>query len=239
MSQRTLASTLAIATLIAIVAYPIVTLLLGFQLDGYSPVRDHISELGQSGLPTAGALQGVLILDGLLVFALAWAVHHQVGDSARHPWGPRLVALFGVALVIGGLFPCDANCRPTTFAGAIHVLNVLPSAVATIGAPFAMARRFGSDPRLPWARTLALALGGLSVAAIVAAFGVFPALDMEGFGQRVVLTFQLSFYGLVALSLLHVTASGGPSEPATSSPVAPKLRRRGPELASPREVVSR
>ncbi len=206
MTKRSACTGIGLAVIIASLAYPLTVWVLGLQGEGYSHVRDHISELGVAGLPFAWVLRAVLVTDAVLVLGLAWAVRESIGDPAGHPWAHRLLALFGVALLVGGLFPCDVDCEPTSLAGTLHVLNAVPSLVATIGAPFVMSRKLAEDPRLSVFATLSLVLGALVVAALVAAMSAFPALGLIGLGQRVVLAFQLCFYVLVGLSVVHVNA---------------------------------
>lgn len=200
--NRRLAIFVALAVIVASLAYPLGAWLLGRAVVGYSPLTQQISELGVSSLPHAWVLTALLVVDAVLVVALAFAVRRSIGSPSEHPWAVRLLALYGVVLLIGGLFPCDAQCRPTTWRGLIHVLNALPSIVAAIGAPLWMSRKLAEDPRLSILASLSFCLGVLTAVAIVAAFTVFPWLQLPGLGQRVVLTFQLSFFVLTSFAVI-------------------------------------
>lgn len=204
MNQKRFFITIALGAIVASVAYPIIIFLLSMQVDGYSHIRDHISELGVSNIQYSWILTAVLILDATLIFGLAFAVQRSIGQRDHNRWAPILIGMFGVALLIGGLFPCDANCRPTSFNGWMHVLNILPSIVATIGAPFVMQKKFAEDQRLSLSSTVSFILGVLTVVFIFFSMTLFPMLNLEGLGQRFVLVLQLSFYVLTASSVIHV-----------------------------------
>ena len=199
----------AIATLVIVesLAYPLAVWLLSLSAPDYSHMRDQISELGVAGLPYAWVLTAMLVVDAVLLLGLALAVHFCIGDKDRNRWAARLLGLFAFTLLIGGLFPCDEDCRPTTFAGLMHVLNLLPSLVATIGAPFLMRKKFLEDPRLSIFATLSFVLGVLVTVAILAAMSVFPMLDLAGLGQRIVLVFQLGFIVLTAVAVIRVNTA--------------------------------
>ena len=204
MTRRRLLLAIALASIVASLAYPLVALLLGLQVEGYSHLRDQISELGRRELPHAPILNTVLVIDAALVIALAVAVRLSIGEGRGSRWAVALIATFGGALLLGGLFPCDADCLPTTFSGWVHALNALPAAVATIGAPFAVSRLFARDPRLALFASGAFVLGVLVVVSVLAAFTLFPLLDLGGLGQRLVLAWQVGFFVLVGGAVVHV-----------------------------------
>lgn len=206
-----LSTAIASSVIVAALSYPLCTWLLARSVPGYSHLEQQISELGVADLPYGWLLTAVLVVNGLLVIGLAFALRATLGpyspswrdDRDQHRWAFRLLLLYAAALLIGGLFPCDVDCRPTTWRGAIHVVNLLPSMIATLGAPFVVARRLAEEPRLALLSSLCFTLGILTSVAVVAAFGVFPALQLAGLGQRIVLTFQLGFFVVVAFALIH------------------------------------
>ncbi len=166
-------------------------------------------------------LNATLVVNGLLVLGLALAVRRTVAAAPEDRWAAVLVATFGVALVLGGLFPCDADCRPTTVQGWVHLLNVVPAGVATIGSPFLLHRAFARDARLTLFSSASLILGVLVAAAVLAAFGLFPHLQLEGLGQRIVLALQLASVVLTATAVVHVSLHALPDH----SPRRDDLRR--------------
>lgn len=179
------------AVIAAAFAYPVVVWWLGRAVEGYSHVTQQISELGVDGVPLAWVLNGVLVIDGALVMALAWAL--------RGPW---LVGVLGATLIVGGLFPCDAGCRPVSFAGWVHVVNGVPALVATLVAPFLLARRLAGDPRMMDLGRITRVVAVVMVVAVIGAFAT-GALGFGGLGQRAVLALQLGFLGLAGLAAVR------------------------------------
>ena len=196
-----LSTAIASALIVATLVYPIAAWLLGRTVPGYSHLEQQISELGVSGLPYAWVLTVVLLIDATLVLAISRALRNVGGD--RHRWSLRLLVLYAIVLALGGLFPCDEHCRPTTMAGLVHVLNVLPSLVAVVGAPLLMSRRLADDPRLTLVASMCFTIAVVTGAAVIAALGVFPALGLAGLGQRIVLACQLSFFALLGFAVIH------------------------------------
>lgn len=182
MKQNQLFVIIALGVIIASFIYPVATLILGLQVEGYSHLRDLISELGVSHLPYAWILTTVLIVDSVLVIGLAIAIQQSIGQRGQNQWAAIFVGLFGATLLIGGLFPCDIDCRPNSLNGWMHVLNFLPSLVATVGAPFLMQRKFAEDKRLSLFATASLILGVLTVVFVASSVVIFPLLALNGLG---------------------------------------------------------
>ncbi|HSM18039.1 MAG TPA: DUF998 domain-containing protein [Gemmatimonadales bacterium] len=205
--HRQLFIVIALGVIIASFFYPIVTIVLAQQVEGYSHMRDLISELGVSTLPFAWILSAVLLIDALLIFGLAFAVHGSIGIGQRDQkkLASALIGLFGLSLFIGGLFPCDVNCDPESINGWIHTLNIVPSIIAIWGAPFLLRKKFASEERLPaFFATSSYIVGVLLVVFVLASMFLFPMLELTGFGQRLVLVLQLVFFSLVAAAVIHV-----------------------------------
>ena len=204
MKRFDFSSIVAFGVIIASMIYPLCAWLLGRSVAGYSHLHQQISELGVSDLPYAWVLTAVLLVNATLVLALSGVLRARVASSKRHRWAPRLLALYGIVLAIGGLFPCDAGCRPTSLPGLIHVLNVLPSMIAIVGAPLLVSRVLADDARTSLLSSVCHAIGVLTIVALLAALAAFPALGLPGLGQRVLLTFQLAFFVVLGFAVLHV-----------------------------------
>lgn len=143
---------------VAPLLFVIALLIEGLTRPGYSSWRDMGSVLSVG----PGGWQQVtnFIVCGLLIMVAA------VGLARAYPattWGPRLVGIFGLSLVIAGAFSTDPangyppgsppSGSPQTWHGTIHGANA-PLAFGSIcfGAVI-FARAFGRDPRTrPWAR---------------------------------------------------------------------------------------
>ena len=107
MNRRNLSITVALGTIVAAILYPLVAWLLGLQVEGYSHLRDHISELGLTSHPHAWILSAVLVADGVLLLVLASVVHRTIGEPRQDRWAGWLLGTFGAALIAARdeLFP--------------------------------------------------------------------------------------------------------------------------------------
>jgi hypothetical protein len=140
---------------IGVVAPPLFVaalLIEGFTRSGYSSWRDMGSVLSVG----PGGWQQIVnfIVCGLLVMVSA------AGLARSYPvtvWGPRLVALFGLSLVIAGAFATDpANGYPPgsppaggpqTWHGTIHGANAILAFGSISLAAVVFGRALGRDPR--------------------------------------------------------------------------------------------
>jgi len=154
---------------IGVVAPPLfaVALLIeGFARPGYSSWRDMGSVLSVG----PGGWQQIVnfIVCGLLIMVSA------VGLARAYPataWGPRLIAIFGLSLVIAGAFSTDPSNGyppgsppsggPQTWHGTIHGANAILAFGSICLAAVIFGRAFARDQRTrPWARYSYLTDGG-------------------------------------------------------------------------------
>lgn len=155
---------------------------------------------------------------GFLCIAFAVGLRRIWRTGKAHVWGPLLVGLFGLGLVLAGVFVTDPgggyppgapiNGQPQTWHGWVHGLNgavlflvVLPAAC------FVLARRFAADPQhrrwatYSWvtgALILVISIGS-NLAMPFAEKAGFPVLD--GFFQRIEISMGWVWLALVALQL--------------------------------------
>ena len=191
-------------TLIGAATYPVAVVVLADQAAGYSHTSDFISELGEAGVEHAWLLNFMLLAEGLITIALAWAVQKSIIRGNRPDLAVILIGLFGVSLLVGGLFPCDVGCEPSSLNGWIHVLNAIPSALATLATPFLMTKRLRRHPDTRGLASLSFVTGILTVAFVLSSATLFPLIGYNGLGQRLVLITQLFFYVLIAYAVIEV-----------------------------------
>ena len=158
------------------------------------------------------------IVCGLLCIAFAVGLRRIWRTGRGSVWGPLLIGLFGLGLLIAGVFVADPgdgyppgaplNGMPTTWHGWVHGINaILLFNVALPAACFVLSRRFAADPQnRRWATyswvTGALVLGLSILSAVGPPFAYragFPVID--GLIQRVLIAIG---WGWVALTALHL-----------------------------------
>src|SRR5215468_5494453 len=114
---------------------------------------------------TAGELgwihQSNMVLVGVLTVLLALGVRQMLRTGRGAVWGPRLLGLFGVAYIIGGLlradpvagFPPDTTPEMvhTTWQGAVQNASREASSLLLIAASLVFARWFAAQGRRGWA----------------------------------------------------------------------------------------
>ena len=139
---------LSLAGILGPLVYFLLLTTLGFLWEGYSPLRDSMSELGAVDSPYK-TMMNVLGFMGLglsiLLFALAY--HRQMEKS----WLVKLTMLFltiaGVFMIVVGFFPCDSGCVDVTATGKLHSLTSIPQSIALPLAAISSAFAFGRDRR--------------------------------------------------------------------------------------------
>jgi hypothetical protein len=159
------------------------------------------------------------IVFGLLCIAFAVGLRRTWRTGRASVWGPLLVGLFGLGLLIAGVFVTDPgggyppgapiNGSPQTWHGWVHGINgLLLFNVVLPAACFVLARRFAADPQnRRWATyswmtgalilLISLPLGTIGVP--IAENAGFPVLD--GLIQRVEIFIGWAWLALIALHL--------------------------------------
>ncbi|MEV4628106.1 DUF998 domain-containing protein [Micromonospora sp. NPDC049523] len=146
--------------------------------DGFDPTR-HAWSLLANG--TAGWIQVTnLIVTGLLVIAAAVGLRRSLDPGPAGTWAPRLLGIYGLGLVGGGMFRADpAQGFPagtpeqgtgTSWHGLLHFGLGGVGFVALVAACFVLARRFTADDQRGWA-VFSRLTGVLFLAGFVAVAG--------------------------------------------------------------------
>ncbi|HET8559948.1 MAG TPA: DUF998 domain-containing protein [Marmoricola sp.] len=202
-STRALAGT----TLVAVGLFPLIVLALNLvqRSDGYSPVRNAVSELalGRDGGLMAVAFCSLAV--GTLAFA---ALLHRTSSTAG--FRTSLLALAGMLTFVSAGVHTDRTGAPATTHGDIHNAAGIITFVAMLVAMGVSAWRFRGEPR--W-RGLALPTTALTAAGVVAFF-LIPVLGDArfGVGQRLLIGSFVCWLLTGAAHQLRVT-SGQASAP--------------------------
>jgi hypothetical protein len=177
----------------------VVLLVEGWTRTGYDPIRMYVSLLA---LTDQGWQQiADFVVSGVLVAGGAVGLRSAMREGPGSRWGPRLIGLAGLGLVVAGLFVTDPCCGypPGTpeglavnpsLGGTIHDLSSMVVFFGLAIAMVVMARRFrGEGSR--WALYSRLsAIGSLGFLFAAIAFA-----DVTGLLQRIAI---LLAFGWVA-----------------------------------------
>ncbi len=208
------------------VLFIVVFLVEGATRPGYSAWRNYVSSLS---LSSQGWEQiANFIVCGLLIFGFSFALRRGLGPGKGATAASVLLGLFGLGLVVAGIFVTDPNLGYPpgahmgglqTLHGTIHGLAGLFD-FATLGlAALILARRFAGDPAWKgWALystlTGAAVLIGFfvfTVASVLDETGTWPNAP-TGLIQRVDIILGWGWIALLALRLLRSNSAVGDRE---------------------------
>jgi hypothetical protein len=123
-----------------------------------------------------------MLLVGVLTVLMALGVRRMMGTGPRAVWGPRLLGLFGVAYVIGGLSTADpvagfppgttAEMAQSTWQGAVQNASRGASTLLLVAASVMVARWFAAEGRRRWAWLYGAAIPVVFVALTAVGFAV-------------------------------------------------------------------
>jgi len=139
--------------------YVTVTMAEALTRDGFDLKRHRFSWLTTGDLGWIHQLNMVMV--GVLTVLFAAGVRQVLRTGRGSVWGPRLLVLFGVAYIIGGLLRADpvAGVPPgttpemvhTTWHGAVQNASRGVSTLLLIAANLVTAMRFAAEGRRGWA----------------------------------------------------------------------------------------
>lgn len=139
--------------------YLVVGLAQALTRDGFDVAHHDLSLLANG--PWGWIQVANLVLTGLMTIAAAVGVRRALGHRGSGSWGPRLVGLYGVALVAAGVFVADpmsgfppgAPDRPADLSwhGLLHLISGALGFIVLVAACFALAGRRLGGGRAWWA----------------------------------------------------------------------------------------
>ena len=218
MTQRVSTRWLLAGGVIGPVLLVVVFLIEGAIRPDYDPKRVFVSQLS---LGEGGWLQiANFIVSGLLLVAFAFGLRRVVSSGRASRWGPILVGLVGVGLVVSGVFVTDPALgyppgtppgltQNPSWHGSLHLLGALLVFGGLPITSFVFARRFQAQADRRWARySVATGIGMLAVfvAANLSASGVAGLGDIAGALQRVAIL--IGFGWIAALAARFAAAPG-------------------------------
>lgn len=188
--------------------------------DGFDLARHPISLLS---LGPGGWVQiANFVLAGVLCGAFALGLSRVLRAGPGRVWLPRLMAVYGAGLVLGGVFVADAGLgfppgTPDTDAvslswhGAIHAVAAPLAFLSLVIATVVMARRDGAQGRRGWAAYSA------GTAAVLLVLLAWP--DQDGLSWRLALAVTGAFAWVTAVGLRERAALLHPAGPVEATPV--------------------
>jgi hypothetical protein len=165
--------------------YVTVTMAQALTRDGFD-LRQH-----RFTLLTTGDLgwihQSNMVLVGVLTVLLAVGVRQMMGTGRGAVWGPRLLGLFGLAYIFGGLLTADpvagfppgttAEMVQKTWHGVVQNASRGVSSLLLIATSLVIARWFAADGRRgsAWFYGAAIPVVFVALMAVGFALGINPA----------------------------------------------------------------
>jgi hypothetical protein len=232
MNQSPLTRFLIAGGAIGPLLFIIVLLIEGATRPGYSAWHNYGSSLS---LSDQGWMQMAnFIVCGLLTLGFAIGLRQVFRTGRGSVWGPLLLGIFGLALIVAGIFVTDSglgyppgthSSGPQTLHGTIHGVAGLIAFSSVAIASFVLARRFAGDPNWKGWAVYSVITGVLVIVSFIAAT-VVSALDESGvlpgsptgLLQRIGIIAGWVWIALLAIQLLRkmrsrVSTSEGLSKP--------------------------
>jgi len=169
----------------------------------YSHLRNFLSELGEEGRPYAAAFNVWCVIYGLMFAGFAIAL-----GRALQSWSVA-AALLAIAILsaASGAFPCDPECKGTTWTAKVHMAIGHFGVPAMVLAPFVCWRVMRERPEWRSYGAFSFGVGVLmAVAAAWLAAGFYTGQHAwwcpMGLAQRTLLGIQYVWLVVVAVRLL-------------------------------------
>ena len=165
--------------------YVTVTMIQALTRDGFDPRHHRFSWLTTGDL--GWIQQSNMVLVGVLTVLLAVGVRRAMRAGRGAVWAPRLLALFGVAYVVGGLLRADPvvgfppgttpEMAHTTWQGAVQNASRSASSLLLVAASLVIARWFVAQGRRgsAWSYGAAIPVVFAALTAVGLAIGGNPS----------------------------------------------------------------
>lgn len=223
--QRHRSTRYLLACGLAPVLFTVVILIDGATRPGYEPLHHWGSELS---LGDRGWLQITnFIVTGVLIVAFAVGLRRTLRPGRGSIAAPILVGLFGLGLVVAGVFvtdprpgypPGSIGVTKATFHGAVHDANAVPCFAALTAAAFVLTCRYATMRQgAMFAYSAAVAVLVPVTFIVTGALAPQPEqagdvlVTYHGLWQRVTFLIGFVWVGVVALSQLRGYARTHPN----------------------------
>jgi Protein of unknown function (DUF998) len=219
MTERALTRWLLACGVIGPVLFVVTFGIAGAIRPGYDPMRVFVSQLS---LGDQGWLQiANFVVSGLLILAFAFGLRRLVSSGRASRWGPILVGLVGLGMVVSGVFVTDPALgyppgappgltQNPSWHGVLHLVGAFFVFGGLPAAAFVFARRFGAEADRPWMIYSTASAVGLLLfyfAATVAASSAGSLNSVAGLLQRVSIGIGFAWIALLAARLMRTGAA--------------------------------
>lgn len=209
----------------------VVLLIEGATRSGYSAWRTDVSYLALSNQGWEQIAN--FLICGALCIAFAVGLRRIWRTGRGSVWGPVLIGLFGLGLLIAGVFVIDPGegypqGAPTsgslqTWHGWVHGINgLLFFNVVLPAACFVLSRRFAATPqsrrwaRYSWMTGALILVLSIPISTFILPFAVYAGLPVgDGFVQRIEIILGWGWMALTALHLLRAARKARSEEAST------------------------
>jgi hypothetical protein len=177
--------------------------------EGFDPTRHPLSLLSLGDLGWVQITN--FVLSGMLFVAAAVGMRRVLRPGRGGTWGPRLVGVYGAALIMGGVFVADSAGTPDgipdqiSWHGALHSVAPVLASLSLVAACLVFARRFAGEGRRGWAAA------SLAVAVIDLVPAAFSGHDLFFVALGVAVAIGLGWLSALAALL----RAGLPAAPGT------------------------
>jgi hypothetical protein len=219
MTQRALTRGLLASGVIGPVLFVVMFLIEGAIRPDYDPIRVFVSQLS---LGDQGWLQiANFVVSGLLIVAFAFGLRRVVSSGRASRWGPIMVGLVGLGVIVSGVFVTDPALgyppgappgltQNPSWHGALHLLGALVVFGGLPVACFVFARRFRVQADRPWMIYSAASAVGLLLFYFGATASASSAGSLHGVAgllQRVSIGIGFAWIALLAAWLSRIGAA--------------------------------
>lgn len=185
--QKTYWQVLALSGAVSALLYMIHVIVGGLLWEGYSHVRQTISELTGNGAPDAEMLRIFTLAYGILAVLFSSAVYvlfrkYKVDKIARFG-AILLLIMYGASLIGYGLFPLEQGGEVLTFGNFMHLATTAVVVIATVGALFTIG----------YGLLLTKNFRGIGLFTLICAI----VIVLAGVATPIVLTNELPYAGIV------------------------------------------
>jgi len=195
------AARIASISIVGISYFLIAVIALHFLRADYDPASRFVSEyaVGSYGFLMTSAFFGL----GLGSLALVIGLYMEVSQSARSWIGLILLGIWGVAVLIAGIFPTALKGAPATPSDNIHSLASLIAFLSLIPATILLSRRFRQDEKWRPLHRSALILSLVILGTFIGFFLTFET-EFAGLSQRIFIATFLIWLLLTAAHLRFI-----------------------------------